>query len=434
MNSIHEICKKCAAKLSDPDFVVCTALKATNKLHGQQSHPWNPLQLTYGYPGLIIFFCEMHALFPNEGWEKTIDLYVQALLKELQSASVIDPSLFLGLGGICYALSQGSQAHHKYVKVWHSLHNQLLEGIVRHFLQPEPGQYDVIYGMSGLIPYLLTFRQDPHTEAVCRRMLHHLVRLTRTIDVAGSQVVGWYTAPRQFLLKEHLTMYPEGFFDTGMAHGIAGPLAALAKAYFAHVIVDGLEPAMEKIIQWLKAGQATVGHHARVWPKRYAFNSEKPHFLQLHFSDYFDGWCYGAPGILSALISAASALKDAAMFEESALDMIQIGKRVEKEQQVRCVSFCHGLASILTVQHQMYLITSEEVFFTQANWTTRAIIEQYRDDLPFGFSCVSSTNCPNTTVWIDNPGLLDGVVGTLLSLLFFTSRTARPWMQLFNLN
>lgn len=58
------------------------------------------------------------------------------------------------------------------------------------------------------------------------------------------------------------------------------------------------------------------------------------------------------------------------------------------------------------------------------------ILGCYDATLPFGFKTEASTP-GDEVLLIDNPGLLDGVAGILLPLLFRQSNVRRPWLSLF---
>ncbi|MFI5343262.1 MAG: lanthionine synthetase LanC family protein [Chlamydiales bacterium] len=106
-------------------------------------------------------------------------------------------------------------------------------------------------------------------------------------------------------------------------------------------------------------------------------------------------------------------------------------ERFRRSRNLECVSFCHGLAGLLTMSHSFYLETHLNLFSETAQQIVQLILNQYQPDIPFGFKCYASIPNSHEDLLIDNAGLLDGIAGTLLSLLFSTSNQSRKWIELF---
>jgi hypothetical protein len=82
----------------------------------------------------------------------------------------------------------------------------------------------------------------------------------------------------------------------------------------------------------------------------------------------------------------------------------------------------------------MYLETHLDVFSKTSTQIVQLILDHYDDSLPFGFKCQASSPSSYSSILIDNAGLLDGVAGTILSLLFSLSNNQPGWLQIFSLN
>jgi hypothetical protein len=201
-------------------------------------------------------------------------------------------------------------------------------------------EYDLFRGLTGIGALLLRRRpHGPETKAV----LDYLVRLTEPLGVHGGNVVGWWVGHTPTLRKADL---PCGHANSGLAHGIAGPLALLALAMRAGVTVDGQEAAIRRICRWLDSIRR-YDHKGVHWPRWVTEHGPAA------TPSFFDGpsWCYGTPGLARAQQLAAVVTGDADR------------KRMAERALLHCVAdtdrlglldnrgLCHGLGGVLrTVQ------------------------------------------------------------------------------------
>ena len=69
-------------------------------------------------------------------------------------------------------------------------------------------------------------------------------------------------------------------------------------------------------------------------------------------------------------------------------------------------------------------------FFQMSSKAAEIIVDNYNSSFPFGFKTLAS-QLGEADFWIDNPGILDGVVGIILALNFFGSTKKHLWTDLF---
>ncbi|MBL0886901.1 hypothetical protein HGK34_11530 [Myceligenerans sp. I2] len=107
-------------------------------------------------------------------------------------------------------------------------------------------EYDLMHGLTGIGTLLLARGADPDTT---RALLSYLVRLTEPLRGTGGVAhPGWrvwhhHSAPAR----------PGAHANTGLAHGITGPLAVLALAVRRGIRVPGDLDAIGRILDWLDA-------------------------------------------------------------------------------------------------------------------------------------------------------------------------------------
>jgi class I lanthipeptide synthase len=165
--------------------------------------------------------------------------------------------------------------------------------------QPHYAEYDLIRGLTGLGVALR--RIGDHD--LLRQVLDYLVRLTEPLG----PLPGWWcrNAP------ERVERCPlGGHANSGMAHGITGPLALLALTVRDGIIVDGHITAIERICEWLDRWQQHT-HGSTWWPQTVTL-TDLHRSSPAQQSPLRPSWCYGTPGIARALQLVGHALGDTA--------------------------------------------------------------------------------------------------------------------------
>lgn len=185
-------------------------------------------------------------------------------------------------------------AHHRLAAAHARVHRGDLPGFA---------EYDLLHGLTGIgVPLL---HHAPGSD-VLGRILDYLVRLTVPLRIDGETVPGWWVHhdPR----RGDSAAFPDGHANLGIAHGITGPLALLARALRAGTVVDGHHEAIESISAWLDTWRidTDAGPHWPEWITRdqvLTGRRTRPGALR-------PSWCYGTPGIARAQQLAALATGD----------------------------------------------------------------------------------------------------------------------------
>ncbi|MGH3996355.1 MAG: lanthionine synthetase C family protein, partial [Pseudonocardiaceae bacterium] len=169
--------------------------------------------------------------------------------------------------------------------------------------RPTLAEFDLLRGLAGLGAYHLA--RNPHHD-ITAAVLAYLVRLTEPLAGCTDGLPGWWTdlAPTGRPSPD----YPAGHGNSGMSHGIAGPLAVLSLALRRGVAVDGHTDAITRICTWLDT-----------WQQQHPSGPWWPGILTL--DDVHNGhlrqptpqrpsWCYGTPGLARAQQLAGLATGD----------------------------------------------------------------------------------------------------------------------------
>jgi class I lanthipeptide synthase len=178
---------------------------------------------------------------------------------------------------------------------------------------------------------------------------------------------------------------PWSMYDaiTGMAHGIAGPLALLATAHTAGWSVAGQRTAIQGAAHWLLHWRTNATPR---WPP-YVIGDALDNDTAQPTAGRRDAWCYGAPGIGRALTLAGRALADPRLTEAGDTAIASLAERPAELWDVEGPTLCHGHAGVL-----QSAATNQG---TTADRAAAAVTEAFNPRLAFAFPpAARSAGCP----------------------------------------
>lgn len=375
---------------------------------GNGDWPYHPMSLADGHSGLAVLFARLSDESPE-----LREAAHEHLATAARSPRPRVENLFDGLPSLGFAARSIARADGDYQRMLARIdphvvrlaemllaaeETRLREGVP----DAKMACYDVVSGLTGLGRYLLACGADVRT--VLERVLCYLVRLTDSVRIHGHRVPGWWTSDPAVLAEP--VAHPNGHFNLGMAHGIAGPLALLALCHRQDVVVDGHEEAMRRIVAWLLDRRGT-DEHGRYWPALVPLEQEMAGDVG-SLPPSRVAWCYGAPGVARAVQLAATALKEPTWAEEAMSTLRAAFRRPWTQWGIRDASLCHGSAGVL---HAVTLILG---------WDADVLPMLYEHLLAQRDGDTLITQPPN------RPGLLDGVAGTILALHDHLAPSASP--------
>lgn len=370
-----------AASVVDP-LRLDAGVAALHAQTGFQVVRWRPASLALGDAGAAVVCSVLDQRSPDAGWDRSGHRFLRTA-----TAGVSDPevtlSLFTGACGVAAAAWLSSRAGRRYRTLRDALDRRLLPAIAsRPTAPPAPAElddsvYDLVHGISGWIAYLLLATGGPDRSAALRTVTGALVTTMRELRHA----------------------------EAGLAHGLAGPLAALSLARL----------------------------HAAVRP---AVVDQAIHGLASRLTTMVDrsgavgtAWCSETPGIARALWLAGEALDDD-RYRRAGMDLaLATLRRPIPDRGYRTPTLCHGMAGHLLVTALFWWDTGEAVFRTEARALYDHLLARYEPETVFGFR---DRELPATSV--DNPGLLCGAAGVALVLLALSADQPPAWSRLFLLH
>lgn len=255
--------------------------------------------------------------------------------------------------------------------------------------------YDTINGLAGIGRVLLAAVALGHTDA--HDGLHAaLTTLTTMVGATSTGRPGWWLPADQH--PTATAIHPSGAATTGLAHGVAGPLALLAIAHIAGQSVTGQPEAIQHAARWLLNWQEPAP--ASTWPP-HVTGAELDHGTAVRTPGRRDAWCYGTPGLSRALILAGDALADERLRIRGQQALTALASRPLGTWDTEGPSLCHGHAGVLkcATEHP-----------TLADLAAREVVAAFDSSHRYGFQHLHR-GTPT-----DDPGLLTGAAGIALAL------------------
>ncbi|HET7504558.1 MAG TPA: lanthionine synthetase C family protein [Kofleriaceae bacterium] len=322
-----------------------------------------------------------------------------------------EPGLYGGAARIAFAvghLSAGEDA---------DTACEMIERSLLRYLGEPTESYDLISGLVGIaVPVLQRIadgKPSPSSEPIARSILDHFERLARPTD-AG---LYWHTPP-SLLPEWQRQIAPEGYTNLGLAHGVPGIVAILARYLAAGVEVRRARALLEGAVGYLRSvAGPTVGSRYAPWlPSSRA---------EVHSRV---AWCYGDLGVAVALMAAASATAR----EDWRADALELAHgmaaRPFADSAVIDAGLCHGAAGVAHLFNRMAQATGDAELARSADaWFTRTL-EMRRGEQIAGFPRGLPVN--GTMTWEPAADLLTGATGIALALHAAISSIEPAWDQL----
>ncbi len=305
--------------------------------------------------------------------------------------------MIAGFGNICFSV-------HKFVEsagILHSFSNSLNKLLLIQadkFLKQTPDRfgtnmnhYDMVFGMAGILNYLLEFEWDMEQKKTIEKIIIYLVDLSQDYNYQGEKLIRYHIPVGEQKREDEKRDFPNGHINFGAAHGMAGPLLALSKAYYSGYEVDGLKSAIQKLFHLYDSFQVFSDHTIR-WPTQLSVED----YLNQKYNDIyrpnFAGWCYGNLGTASVLYTASKYNEDLEKINFYQRQLCKIINREVQEYQLYKIGICHGYAGMLFIRMAFFAETNEPDFINtlqmQIDWMLDQIKQYKSDDGVYDFGAM----------------------------------------------
>lgn len=370
--------------------------------------------LASGRTGQALFYAYQALQVPDDDGPADLALAFLDQAAEGAAAVPMTESLYSGFPGIAWA------AEHLQGRILEAGEEDANLGIDEALLQllsasPWPGEIDLINGLVGLGVYALERGHRPTAVQCLERIVDELARAAER----GPEGAAWFSPPG-WLPAFKREMYPDGLYDLGPSHGMAGVIALLAAVCRAGVREETARPLLNEAVSWLLARELKDGRGFRF--PHFHYPGVEPRSSRL-------AWCYGDVGTAAALLFAGRNAGEPA-WEARALDVALEAAGRSRDSKVHDAGLCHGAAGLAHLFNRMFQATGEERLGAAArSWYETAL--GYREPgLGVGGFRSWATVGTGSMDWQDDPGFLEGAAGVGLALLAAVSDVPPEWDRL----
>jgi lantibiotic modifying enzyme len=381
---------------------VASAVRETSASNPPAGWVWQDHATASGFAGLAVLFGCLARCRPDEGWDRAAHEHLMASVEAAKRARSLPLGLATGLGGLAFTALLLAGDGHRYVRLRQALDEKMgpgvsmLAGRLRDDRQPACQDVDVISGAAGVLSYLLA-----------RPERDRLAKLRSDLLAAAAGCVIEYRLPRR----------PGAGVDLGLAHGVAGLVAALAVAHRQGVGGPAVAEGLRTGASWLLARRS-----ADQWGATWAREDPPARAAGATHA----AWCYGAPGVARSLLLAGAALGDPALTEAALAAFEGVCRRPDHERHLVSPTFCHGHAGLAHLLHQTAVETGRGELRAEAHRLLNLVAAGFDSSTAFGYRAGHRGGSA-----VDSPGLLDGAAGVALVLLSAASAGLPAWDRLF---
>ena len=360
--------------------------------------PVRAASLADGHAGIALF----HDRLAHAG-DEHLRLATEAVARVPMSPRLFDG--FPGIAWVAQALASPDQG---------DPNEDIDEAVATHLGAPElPHAFDLFGGLVGLGVYGLARLSRPGGKHILREV----VRLLDESSERTGDGLTWGTDVSA-LPKGALPPGTRAHYNLGLAHGLPGVIAFLARVHAAGIERERVERMLEGSVRWLLARRMPPG--AASWFPGWYEPGTPPIAAR-------SGWCYGDAGVAAALIAAARAVGRAGWEQEARRVALHAACCPPEGSRVVDAGICHGAAGLGHIFNRLWQATGEPALAQAAReWFHRALAMQGAHGSA-GFAAWLPIAPGGEFRWVDEPGFLSGAAGVGLSLLAALGGATPSW-------
>ena len=276
------------------------------------------------------------------------------------------------------------------------------------------GPYDLVGGLVGFGVYALARGEPGHALAV--RVREELSRRARRLGDG----LAWHTPPGELTPGQQRDA-PDGVWNLGLAHGVPGVIALLARYVTAGVDVERARELLDGAVAFVLAAEAARDDGR--YPAWQVGGPEGPDRQQPHRARARLAWCYNDLGVAIALLSAALAT-DTPRWRAEALALARAcARRSVGDASIVDAPLCHGAFGAAHLFNRLAHATGEAIFTAAAErWLDHGI--GMREERPIaGFP----TFAPQEQAWTVDAAMVSGASGIALTLHSMITEVEPAW-------
>lgn len=273
-----------------------------------------------------------------------------------------------------------------------------------------PNIYDCISGLSGTLGYFLLYDNSVSILA-SERILSFLIK-------AVSSPNAWHIPPQCVFAHPDGLPLCDSVVSLGLAHGVAGVLAALSLAEKKGISILGQREVMNTLCKEYLLDSLRKEADVLYWPSMLLYDSANHEVFRLPTKKM--SWCHGSLGILRAIQLYAQSMRMLSM-EDWVLHCLNMITGVPFEElNLDSPIFCHGMAGLLATLQASYGKDRKNPPECLGVYENK-ILDSYKPKSRYGFDTTdyirNSTHAIIKAQKRDGTTLLTGTPGIILALL-----------------
>ena len=362
-----------------------------------------------GTAGLALFYAYLGAETGNEKWTALADRLMEHSIDALSERPLL-PDFYEGFTGIAWAIDhlQGilfEPDDDGADPIGESL-VEVLGG--RTYAR---GNFDVIGGLAGYGIYAFHALPRPAARRALELLVQRLVEIGEPVDGGFS----WFTPPEVFpdWLREK---EPDGQYNLGVSHGVAGVISVLGMCAAAGMMSAGQRATLDRAVDWLLVQK----QHGKSWCFANSVVKGRPARRDRL------AWCYGDPGIAAALFTAARHCGHAG-WEAVAIEVARTAAARgtdPEDSEIVDAALCHGSAGLAHLFNRMHQASGDPLLAEAARAWFRYTVDMQQPGI--GIAGYEFFTVPD---WQPLTGFLSGLSGLGLGLLAGVSSIEPGWDQ-----
>lgn len=370
-----------------------------------------------GTAGFAVAFSYFAATDLTPGAAETASACLDSAIARVGS-EVMAPDLCGGFAGVGWAASHLWSAEGEAVDDdrLSEVDEEVLSALAR---EPWDRHFDLLYGLVGLGIYALERLPRKAARSILARVVERLARMAES----EGGLTTWRTPPH-LLPPDERPEFPLGWYDLGVAHGVAGVVGLLAQARAAGVAVETARPLLEGAVAWLLAQRTQGRPELPCWVAPGGKRSEETR----------SAWCYGDLGI-SAILSLASRCAGQPAWQAEALSVALRSARIAPDDSgVVDAGFCHGAAGVAHIFNRLYQRAGRDDLREAATLWFERTLAMRGDEGIGGYTFARRERVGAPLRSTADASLVAGSTGVGLALAAATSAVEPTWDRFFLLS
>jgi lantibiotic biosynthesis protein len=343
---------------------------------------------------------------------------VEEVVRGLAGRTGSRTGLFDGLAGLVWVLAEYADRDPRHTADLRTAAERLAAYVVtlnaRLPVGPvRPGRYGLTGGAAGLLVALarasgpLASRPGDVVEEAVSRLTRYLLKAA---EIGDDGVPNWLVPPASYSVPFFRADFPHGLYNPGMAHGVAGVLAALCAVAERRPEDRRVRRKVTDLSDWL-AWCRIDGPDGPAWPVLLrADETTRAPVLEPVRAAGRAGWCHGAPGIADALLAAAAVTGRTGIRELATAALDRVIDTPAAERRITDAGLCHGMAGLMAAFSRAHRWTGAARYRDAREAAARALTDLAGRDRLFP----DRGRDPGPP---RRDGLLTGAAGVLLALL-----------------